>query len=192
MPWKSTKLKFCGIPLRRRTLYLVTLVCAITAVPTLSWALLTLGGKFTPGEIIGFFAAAVISLALALNGWRIILKRKITLFFEEARLIWPGSACLLVAATWLGCVVANTVIHRGRLDYIVPSAFGGIMFIFLAYRCATLGSHPKRGAIVRGDSRRSHSQSGLPSAPLAEEELAEPAMEDDDIGPEPPLDGSVS
>ena len=192
MPWKSTKLVFCGLAVRRRTLYVITLVCAIAAVPVMSLALLTLGGNYTRNQQVGLLSATIVTLAMALNGWRLILKHNISLFWEEARVIWPGAVVLLLAATWLGCTVADAVIQRGRMDYIVPTVFGGFMLVVLLVRWAKLGSHTKRSSIVRGDSGRRHSRSGLPAAPASEETVAPELAEDDDAGPEPPSGDSAS
>jgi hypothetical protein len=192
MPWKTTKLAFFGIAVRRRTLYALTLVCTIAAVPVLSLALLFFGGNFARGQKIGFISATIITLALALNGWRLILKHNIALFREEARVIWPGAVVLLFAATGIACAVADSVVKRGRMDYIVPLVFGGGMFIVFVVRCARLGHYPKRSEIVRGSSGRRHSRSGLPATPQPQEAVVVEPVAEDDAGPESPLDKSVS
>jgi len=186
MPWKSTKLAFCGIALRRRTVYSATLFFAIACLPALSWALLTMSGNFARNQKLGFMAATIITMALALNGWRLILKHNLALFREEARIIWPGAVVLLLAATWLAYAVAESVIKRGRMDYIVPLVFGGLLLIVLVVRCVRIGQYPKRSDIVRGSSGRRRSRSSLPVATATAVAEADAAMEDDDAGPEPP------
>jgi hypothetical protein len=151
-----------------------------------------LGGNFSRAEQIRFLAATVILLALALNGWWLILKHNVTLFREEARVIWPGSIVLLLAATWLAYAVADSVIKRGRMDYIFPLAFGGLMLAVLLVPIAKLGDLTKRSDIVRGDSGRRRSRSGLPPSPASEEKVAAAPTEQDNAGSEPPSVDSVS
>lgn len=195
MPWKATKLVFCGIPVRRRMLYVITLVSAIVCVPTLSWFLLVLDGPFTQGQQVGFAVATVIPLALALNGWRLILKHHSVLFREEARVIWPGSIALLLAATGFACVVAHQVMKRGRMDFIVPLVFGGGLFLVLLVRLFRLSSHPKRSDIVRGDSGRRRSRSHPDASSEPEESVAAEVVGEetaDDESPAPPPDVPAS
>ena len=76
MPWKTTKLVFCGIPLRRRTLYIITLASAIALVPTLSWLVLAVLGNSILQQRVSFLVGTLIAGALALNGWRLIFPRQ--------------------------------------------------------------------------------------------------------------------
>jgi hypothetical protein len=193
MPWKATKLVFCGIPLRRRTLYVITLAGAIAGVPTMSWGLLALGGAFTRNQQVGLIAAAVISIAVALNGWRLIIKHNSILFREEARVIWPASVVVLLAATCFAAAVAHVAMPHGHMDFIVPFVFGGGLLLVLLYRCFHLSNHPKRSDIVRGDSGRRRSRSTaspVPAVSVAGEVVEEEA--DNDEGPEPPPENSIS
>jgi len=181
MPWKTTKLVFCGIPLRRRSLYIITLVGAIVSVPTISWALLALESPLSRGQQIGYAVAAVISVGLALNGCRLIIKHNSILFQEEARIVWPGAVVVLLAATGFASVVARNVMKHGRMDYFVPLALGGALLLILLYRCLRLGNHPKRSDIVRGESGRRHSRTNSAASPAsAETEVG--TMDEDELG----------
>jgi len=196
MPWKTTKLKFCGVPVRRRTLYILTLFFAIAAVPAISWLLLNSGENIARTRQAEFFAGAAVTVLLALVGWLAIVRNNTTLYREEAKFIWPGAIVLLGLVTWMACNVAETSFKRGQLDYIAPLAFGGIMMAFLFYRCALIGRHPKRSDIVRGGpSRRSRS---LPVANVLMDELAKQkkaggeAEGEPGEGEEPAADGELS
>ncbi len=170
MPWKTTKLKFCGIPVRRRTLYVLTLFFAIAAVPAVSWALLNSGENVPRARQIEFFGGSAVVVFLALNGWWSIIRTNAVLYREEARFIWPGAAVLLALVTWMACDVAEKSFERGSLDYIAPLSFGGALMVFLLLRCVFISRHLKRADIVRGGpSRRSRS---LPVGNVLLDELA--------------------
>ena len=170
MPWKTTKLKFCGLPVRRRTLYVLTLFFAIAAVPAVSWALLNSGENVPRNRQLEFLGGAAAVVFLALNGWWSIIRTNAVLYREEAKFIWPGAIVLLGLVTWMACDVAERSFNRGQLDYIAPLAFGGALMIFLLLRCVLIGRHQKRSDIVRGGpSRRSRS---LPVGNVLLDELA--------------------
>jgi hypothetical protein len=193
MPWKTTKLVFCGIPLRRRTLYIITLASAIALVPTLSWLVLAVLGNSILQQRVSFLVGTLIAGVLALNGWRLILKHNPALFREEARLIWPGSVVLLLVAAWIACTVAHSALKHGRMDYLIPLGLSGPVLILLLVKCATLGSYPKRSSSSRHRSRSSQATTPLSGeASLPEEAVADEPLEDDDEGPESPMDDSTS
>ncbi len=159
----------------------------------MSWGLLALGGAFTRNQQVGLIAAAVISIAVALNGWRLIIKHNSILFREEARVIWPASVVVLLAATCFAAAVAHVAMPHGHMDFIVPFVFGGGLLLVLLYRCFHLSNHPKRSDIVRGDSGRRRSRSTaspVPAVSVAGEVVEEEA--DNDEGPEPPPENSIS
>jgi hypothetical protein len=70
--------------------------------------------------------------------------------------------------------------------------FGGLLLIVLVVRCVTIGQYPKRSDIVRGNSGRRRSRSGLPVATTPDAVEVGEAAEDDDAGPEPPSADTVS
>jgi hypothetical protein len=172
MPWKTTKLKFLGLPVRRRTLYLLTLLFAIAAVPLASWAVLNSEREVPQIQRIEYAAAAAVSILLALMGWLSIVRNHAVLYHEEARYVWPIAILLVVPATLLGWKVADSSLHRGRLDYIVPLVFGGMVLVFLLVRWVLLERHPKRSDIVRGGPSRSHRHRSLPVANVMMDEMA--------------------
>ncbi len=188
MPWKTTKLKFCGFAVRRRTLYVLTLFFAIAAVPAVSWALLNSGQNVSKTRQLEFFAAAAGVVLLALNGWWAIIRTNSIIYREEARFIWPGAVLLLGLVTWMACDVAERSFNRGRLDYIAPISFGGALMIYLLYRCVLIGRHQKRADLDRGGpSRRSRS---LPVGNVLLDELVkqgklDPAKLKETLGEDP-------
>jgi hypothetical protein len=194
MPWKSTKLTYCGIHVRRRTLYVLAMVFAVASVPTVSWTVLTFNVFYSRNVQWAFLLSALVTICFSLNAWRLILKHNIVLFWEEARFLWPASMALLIVAIGLGYWVADFEIKRGKMDYVVPLAFGGIFFLVLLVRCVRLGTlHQKKSSIVRGGpSRRSRSQSAKAGAVVDEEELAEDYVEEEDDMVEGPPGDSAS
>jgi hypothetical protein len=196
MPWKTTKLKFFGVPVRRRTLHVLTLFFAIAAVPAASWAVLNSGNEVPQLLRMKFEAGAALAIGAALLGWWTIVRNHVVLYYEEARFIWPSAVLLVVLATWLGWKVADLSFQRGRLNYVVPLTLGGMVLLFLVVRWALLGRHPKKSDIVRGGGparpRRHHS---LPVANVLMEELAKAkklqkgsSPEEKDSDEEPPAD----
>lgn len=181
MPWKTTKLKFFGVAVRRRTLFALTLLFAVVAVPALSWALVAIPANLANGQKLLFFAGGFFAGILAFKGWWMILRHNPILYREEARVLLPAAMFLLLPAVWLGCVVEDTVINPAKLHHVVPFALGGMLLVFLLVRCALLSHHPRRGDIVRGESgprrgSRPTKAGGTPSPLIvAQAELDEPA-----------------
>ncbi len=184
MPWKTTKLKFFGVAIRRRSLFALTLFFAVAAVPACSWALVALNANLTNGQKYLFDAGGFITALLAFRGWWLILRHNPVLFREEARVLLPGAVVLLLLAIWVGCTVEDTVIQPAKHHYVVPFALGGLLMVFLLVRCALLGQYPRRGDIVRGESGpRRGSRAPKPGA------TPSPLVVDEDDVDQPPESG---
>ncbi len=160
------------MPVRRRTLHILTLFFAIMAVPFVSWAVLNSRAEVPQMERMEYAAGAGVFIGLAFMGWWTIQRNHIVLYYEEARFIWPGAVLLVLLTTGLGWTVADRFFQRGRLDYIVPLSFGGMMLLFLLVRWAQLSRQPKKSEIVRGGPSRGRSRRSLPVANVLMEELA--------------------
>jgi hypothetical protein len=173
MPWKATKLKFFGVSVRRRTLYVLTLLFAILAVFFLSLALINSGAEAPAKWRNAFTGGACITVFVSLIGFWTIVRQQIVLYWEEARYIWPASIPVLLVTMWVTYVVAKTSFSRGRLDYLAPLTFGTLLLAFFLVRCALLNRHPKKKDIVRGESgpMRPRANRSLPVANVMIEEM---------------------
>ncbi|HTB62296.1 MAG TPA: hypothetical protein VK737_01800 [Opitutales bacterium] len=173
MPWKTTKLKYLGVSVRRRTLYVVSLLFAILAVPLISWALINSGTQSEPKLRYGFAGAALICVLLSMIGWWTIIRQHIVLYWEEARFIWPATIPIVLGVMWMTYRVSKTTFSRGRLDYLAPLTFGTLLLGFFVVRCVLLGRHPKKTDIVRGESgpARPRANRSLPVANVMIDEL---------------------
>jgi hypothetical protein len=153
-------------------MHLLTLFFAIATVPLASWAVLQSGSEVPQMRRIEFAVGALIAIGLTMMGWWTIVRNHCILYHEEAKYLWPVAVVLVIPATWLGWKVAETYLHRGRLDYLVPLSFGGMAFLFMLARWAMLSRHPKRSDIVRGGPSRSRKPRPPPVANVLLEELA--------------------
>jgi hypothetical protein len=163
LPWKSTKLVFCGVPVRRRTLYGITLALGIATVPAWSWAVLMMLNRNPPhwSRLI-YLAAAVLVSILALYGTRSILKRKAVLYYEEARRIWPVALVGLFVAAGLAIGVAETFLMPSPICLIVPGVFAAPWLVFILWRWMKLNDAPKHHDRPRQSSSRHGSTPPFP------------------------------
>lgn len=184
MPRKPTRLKYFGIAVRRRTLYALTVFFGIISVPTVSWAILVQQTNVVSLQKDAYIVAATMTVFCAFWGWVTITRHNPIFYRDEARNIWLGGLALLVPVTWLGGMVADTVIKPNRMAYGTPLMLGAAVLLFLIVRLIMLGQHPKRGDIVRGESGPMRKKSRPPVPGSTPSPLAADAVADETDGDE--------
>jgi hypothetical protein len=138
------------VPVRRRTLYGITLFTAAATVPTLACVLLIyFGGDPTQESPTLFALAAFLTGGLALNGLRIILQHDIELYWEEARFIWPAGLVIILLAIWLGCEFCYDIYSDGYWYLALPWLFGSPPALLVLYCWMTVGQAPRRSGKLR-------------------------------------------
>ncbi len=180
MPWKTTKLKFCGVAVRRRTLYILTLLSAISAVPAVSWAVLVPNSTLSITQKLAFFALALATIYCAASGCWTIIRTNSILYREEARLIWPGAALVLLVAIWLGYRVTLSLIEPDKYDFVLTYVLGGVLMFYLLSRCLLLKRHPRRADVQHARASRRDSHGPMRKSSPTPEIASAVELEDED------------
>jgi hypothetical protein len=148
---RQVKLRYLGMVVRRRPLYVLTLSFAIANVPTVSWAILALGHSGSHLQMGLFVAAGLVTLWQTARGWKIIQDNALILYWEEGRLIWPLAILALGAVMYLACTGALYFFGHSLTSLLVPLLLGLLLLAPLALRVLTLELLPKKEEMWRGE-----------------------------------------